>query len=545
MARTNRLIKARPSRGTRSDFLTLQGLAGLGWLTPAEAEARVAAQKSEAASKEDAYGWKQSDEAERIQGQKSRDELYTSATSDTAYKAPDLFEIINKPYKEKYEASIFSTLGEVKKERGYLGVGELVLPMMAYNGLVFPNMKEERHVAALGQAVMCALSGIDFDFEGDEQLAWGWGNITRMFTPPARIMQKLKIKLPAKLKPPAILSKAIRFAGAISTLPLTLASGKLRNQVFGLKGNEMKIFDQAAKVGRITAVAVATVVGAPAILGSMSGTAANGLGTGLTGPSGGFLGKFIGSKVGSFLIKDAAKDMVWRVTKDALGKIVGEKFNKDQIPPEEYAAMPDAVPVPSATEPDNTSQPPMVAGTSSMGPSSNESGMPEPEGQEDPFSQSMRDQSASDIADTRLNPEDRSRFLDPNKTGQLVAAITEGKVPSDSRTAAEDRADRILPSDEPDDTPLTELIARARANPDSLESEVIDGEPSLRATAAYIRRTGLTSSMPALRKAPMGWKRNKAKKGKRALNAPLSASDAFSKEAEKRRLQRLYKIVHE
>jgi len=532
MARKNR----------RSDFLTLEGL---GYLTPADTEKRINEQKAAFAAKADHDMWAQSDEAERAEWKATRNELYTPTMTEAISKTPDLFAIRTKEYKEKYMPSIFTTLGEVQKERGFLGVGELVIPMMAYNGFKMPSMRDPQDVAALGQAAICSLMGYDFDTEGDQQLAWGWGNIRRMFTPPARVRKILKV--------PKALSKVIRFAGAIQTLPLTLFSGKLRNQAFGLKGNEMKMFDSAAKIGRITAVATATLVGLPAITGGMSGTAAGNLGTGVSGPGGGFLSQLTGSKIGAFIIKDVAKDMVMRVAKDALGNIVGEKFNKDQIPPEQWAAMPDNTPVPTSMDP-SMSSPPMVAGGGGMDPNSDHSGEPEPEGSADPFSQSMRDQSSSPQAETRLDPAERSRFLTPSKTAQLVDAITEGKTPADAITAAHDQARRFFTQDAPDDVPLKDLIAKGKTTPaqEALEAEMIDGQPSLRATAAYIRRTGRTAAMPALRK------RSKTRKGKgkshgrgrhaeQDIHATLEGrrlSDMFGAEADKRRLARLYKIVH-
>lgn len=468
--RPERRRKARPTRALSGPPI------GAPLVDRATADARIAAQRSAAAAKQEAE-------------EEGRYRDYTAAdSSKQGAKRAELFKYGSFDLKEN-APSLFAHYGiEGLGEYSAHDLGELALFGLVADGLVPPQNTGPAMLRGLGTLAAYALSGVDFIDEDDGTLGF-WGRLKRMFTPPRSVRQIFseayrsvsKVKVAQALRPitkmkmPAVMKKVVKYAGAINTLPLTLASGKLRNQVFGLKGAEIAMFDKAAKIGRIGAVAVASVVGAPALAGAMGPKA--GLLMGKMGTS--FLGKGVGGKLASFIIKDAAKSAIWRVTKDAAGKLIGEKFNKDQIPPEEYAAIPEDMPVPSATPPELISLPPSVAGTGGMMPDTTNSFQEgarygEAEGQS--FSDEVRDQSRGQMAEDRLNSDDRLRYLSP--------------------ATAEDLADRISgDAGGPSDIPLKELIAQEKLRlstmkaQDALESEVDDdGQPTLHAQAAFIRR---------------------------------------------------------
>lgn len=203
----------------------------------------------------------------------------------------------------------------------------------------------------------------------------GFFNFKRMFTPPARIRNIVKRIVPRQVtrlfnistyKPPKPLAKALRYAGALNTLPLTLVSGKMRNKMFGLTGGEQKFFDHAAKVGRVVAAAVVAVVAAPAVGGAIGKLGASaGAKTGWLKYLGTSFGKkFAGNKLGSVIMKDLTADAVWKVAKNGVGAIVASKINKNSVSPEDYAALPNNVPVevPYSQIPVSAGRGPMNAG---------------------------------------------------------------------------------------------------------------------------------------------------------------------------------------
>ena len=88
-----------------------------------------------------------------------------------------------------------------------------------------------------------------------------------------------------------------------------------------------------------------------------------------------------------------------------------------------------------------------------------------------PYPEQAREQSMSDIAETRLNPDDRTAFLNPAQTEKLNRSFEE------------------------DEVPLRELISRNRAKAGSSteggELETSGGEPSLGSIIRENRRRKL------------------------------------------------------
>jgi len=515
------------------EFLTLEGHpsrrrrarpTGLGFapitqapLSPEAAAARIAAQKAQVESRREAMEeaqYRDFTAAEASAHGAKRPELFTHASFSLKDNAPTIFKAYGIPGLESYSPS---------------DLGELAVLGLASDGVQFQRVSDT-FLRGLGNMVAASLAGLDFyDSEDDGSLGF-FKRIRRMFTPPRSVRQVFsdayrsvsKVKVAQALRPvtkmklPQTFKKIVRYAGAVNTLPLTLASGKLRNQVFGLKGSEIAVFDKAAKVGRITAAAAASIVGAPAIAGAMGPKAGAAF---LKAQGSGFLGKGIGSKLASFVVKDAATKSLWRITKDAAGKLIGEKFQADQIPAEEYAMLPDSVPVPSATEPNLISTPAFVGGSSSMEPFTQTSPAPAQYGEVEPFAESTREQSEGIIAATRLNPEERVAYLSPERTEQLTEAIY-GE----------------------DNDSLKDLIAARKLemssmeSQDSLEAEVDEsGLPTLRALAAYNRRRARSRrpSPGAARPAP------------RARSRPMTLADLLMLNTPQARMTRLHSIVNE
>jgi hypothetical protein len=283
-----------------SKFLTLEGVpsgrrinplfAGLLDAPPKPIE--TAATRAAFAVRQDAEMWKGSDEAERqTPAFMKRLEAMSKATEE------------GQKYSEK--ESLFTTYEPPKGEK--------------------PRADLE-NIMSFGESL------------ADEGLGWGWRNLRRAFTPPARVRKIFK----RVVTPPKTLRKVIRYAGAIATLPYTAFAGKQRNKMFGLKGKEMRVFDAAAKVHRTIQIAVAAYVTGGAISGSMSHVA------------GGAFTKFLAKsaikqaimKGGKFIMKDSVKGEIWSIGKNAMGQIIGSKFSKNQVAPEEYAALPANEPVP-------------------------------------------------------------------------------------------------------------------------------------------------------------------------------------------------------
>jgi len=103
----------------------------------------------------------------------------------------------------------------------------------------------------------------------------------RAFTPPRAVRNVIRrvFKPVARIfKPPQFLKKAIRYAGAVATLPYTAFAGRQRNKMFGLKGNELKVFDIGAKLHRTAQIAVAVVVTGGVLKGAMVGAKAGAIG---------------------------------------------------------------------------------------------------------------------------------------------------------------------------------------------------------------------------------------------------------------------------
>jgi hypothetical protein len=422
-------------------------------------------------------------------------------------------------------------------------------------------------VEAAGLIALATLSGIDFITE-DRQESLGGFSFKRAFTPP-RAIRKM-------IKPPKAVSKVLRYAGAAAftfatPFGLGLVMGRQRNKMFGLTGGEMKAFDAAAKVGRIATIAVATVAGGAAIIGALSAPAAAAAAplltpaavpaaTGASGimaateaattapligagvlpaagaapfsvaagvaPSSGlfsgalsFLKSGMDTKVGSFIIKDVGQEMVMRVTSDLTGRLLGEKFNKDQIPPEVYNALPPNQPIPTATEQGGGGMAPLSAGAGSM---SSDTTDPEDQGDTNPEDVGTTvpgdEEDASLVrASDRIDPTDtegREAQLSPEQTARLTNLVNGG--------------------DDNDDTPLTDLIAKGKAASPALEKEMIEGEPSLKAQALRIQRNRALSAPPRPRK-------SSRKPAPDAAPTFRPGSPGY----EQARLARLYRIVHE
>ena len=200
-------------------------------------------------------------------------------------------------------------------------------------------------------------------YANGEELALGsW--FSRAFTPPRAVRNIVRRIVPRQVsrlfniktyKPSKAVGKALRYAGAIAftfgTGGAGLFMGKTRNKMFGLTGGEQKTFDAAAKAGRvIAAVAVTVATGAalaPAIgrLGA-SAAAKGGL---LNYLKTGFGKKFLETKAGGLIMKDLKSDALWKFVKgtagSALGSIITSKINKNTVPPEVYASLPNNAPV--------------------------------------------------------------------------------------------------------------------------------------------------------------------------------------------------------
>lgn len=478
-----------PRRPRRPSML--ETLMSLGAVDEATASARRAADVAKHAATTEAkeeqwYREHTSGESSKIA---DREELWKPAEYDLTDRAPSLFAHYGIQGLEEY------------KERD---LGEIALLGLIQNGAILTHPLDYDEVDALGELAAYALMSCTPEGPLDEGLAWGWGNITRMFTPPRSVRQTFsdafksvsKVSV-AKITRPfqkfaipknfsksfskigKVAVKGLKMAGAVATLPQTLWAGKARNQIFGLKGNEMKMFDAAAKAGRMVAVAVGSVVGGPAIAGSLSKTAAGPLTKYLASAGGkSFLGQGAIGKLGSIIIKDAVKGQIMRVVKDAGGKLVGNTFNKSQVPAEVYDSLPDNQPVSTLVNQEDVQQPAYIAGTGSMDPSG---GLTPPQqyGELRPFPEQAREQSMSDIAETRLNPEDRTAFLPPSQ------------------------AERYNRAEEEDELPLRELINRAKyknASPTPpAEVETSNGEPSLGSIIQENRRRKLRTQIDRLK----------------------------------------------
>jgi len=191
----------------------------------------------------------------------------------------------------------------------------------------------------------------------DQGLSLGGWSWRRAFTPPARVRNIVRRIVPKQisrmLKPSKTFKKGLRYYGA-TLFTMTgpgMFMGKTRNKMFGLTGGEQKTFDKAAKVAKYVAAAVVVVATAGAAAPAMSGTMAK-LGASAGGKMGflKYLGsslgkKFLTNKAGSVLMKDIGGDAVFKMVKSGIGSIITSKIDKSSIPPEEYAALPNNVPV--------------------------------------------------------------------------------------------------------------------------------------------------------------------------------------------------------
>lgn len=302
----------------------------------------------------------------------------------------------------------------------------------------------------------------DLDFDDEEGLGF-WKRIRRMTTPPARVRQVFRrVVTPPrtfrryipKVKVGSALKKIGRYGFAASTLPLTaFGGGKVRNKLFGLQGKEMKLFDLAAKVGRMATASVVSIAGGPAIMGSMSKLGASGLSKYLASAAG---KGFLKNKAMSLVMKDLGGNSVWKIAKDAGGKLVASKLARSTVPAEDYAQLPNNQPI--ASGPIEPPMPPTVAGSGGMMPGG-EDGMPARLGQVSPY-----DRGAIMKSEMENNP-----LLFPNVMTQDPES---SHSPSETPSA--------LPFDE---LSTTELIAQAQeqssqeAGPEVPEQSDLDGDP--------------------------------------------------------------------
>lgn len=484
-------------------FLTLEGpddslprrprsmidtLMALGAISPAAISASAAAARRAAAVASHAAKTEAAEEqgyreytAGGASKHSEREELWKPAEYDLSDKTPSIFSNYGIEGIEEYTER---ELGEV----ALLGlISEGFLPQV-------PIDEDDLHM--LGELASYALLSCEPDCSlgaDDEELAWGWKNIRRAFTPPRSIRQTFssafkavsKVHVTRLARPFAkfakktfgtkfkkFAKKGLRYAGAWYTLPLTMFGGaKIRNKAFGLKGGEMRTFDAAAKVGRIAAIATLAVVGGPAIAGSMGKFAGGGMSKYLASAGGkSFLGQSVGGKIGSVMIKDTIKNQIMRVVKDSGGKLVGSVINKNQVPPEVYNDLPDNTPVPTLVAQEDVPQPAYVAGTGGINPGGDLIN-PKQYGELAPYPEQAREQSMSDIAETRLIPEDRAAFMNPSQARKLERVVSD------------------------DEVPLRELIARSQrtagADTNGDELETSGGEPSLGSIIRENRRRKL------------------------------------------------------
>jgi hypothetical protein len=192
----------------------------------------------------------------------------------------------------------------------------------------------------------------------------GWPNFRRMFTPPAavrRVVRKIVPKQVTRLfnistyKPPKAIGKALRYAGATAftfgTFGAGMFMGKTRNKMFGLTGGEQKTFDAAAKAGRVIAAVAVTVASGAALAPAMAkiGASAAAKGGMMKYLSTTLGKKFLTSKVGSLIMKDSKGGGLLKFVKGLGGKVaesmVLSKINKNSVPPEVYASLPENTPV--------------------------------------------------------------------------------------------------------------------------------------------------------------------------------------------------------
>jgi hypothetical protein len=240
-----------------------------------------------------------------------------------------------------------------------------------------PSVTLEKRKAAYAQAAALwqpTRAGANTIFAayslGEEIGLSGFGSwFKRAFTPP-RAVRRFAQSAVSHLKPPSqvrnFVSKGLRYAGAAQFSILTGGfAGGMENKIFGLKGGEQKIADIGNKAVRAGAIAAATIVGGNAISSSLSkgGLEKLAFNMGKNYPTltkglistaemfgkGTVLNKLVGA-VGPTIIKDAASGVVMKLfhVKGPNGEdeVAAEQYNKSQIPPEEYAKLPDSSPVP-------------------------------------------------------------------------------------------------------------------------------------------------------------------------------------------------------
>jgi hypothetical protein len=451
-----------PRRRRRVSLMDVCGLAALPskFLTPAEATARQAAQSSAWGSKSEAEKWATTTETEQ-------------ARARAVGTRKEMFIPVEIGEKSK---SLFSAYG--LKGVDELEAGRLAVCALAYSGeLAATPTHSEVH--AIGTLAAYALMGIEPLGADDQTLAF-WKRLRRAVTPP-RAVRKALSKFTAPIKkvlPPKVMGKVTGFvkkglrytaAAGFSLNPVTMFMPGVRNKLLGLKGGEMRFFDQAVKSVKALGVATASIVCPPAglaitagqtaaalaksggrgiagilgqaaigaVAGKFGGAALGkfggaGLGGGFAklGASSGvfskfsgfmaksgtsFLGKSIAGKVGSVLIKDKLKGMILRVGKDKLGKFLVEKFDKNQVPQGDYENMPDGEPVPITQDPEvDSSNAATIAGSTTMAPGElNLSAMRlgEDQGRGYP-ADAVQGQTTAQV-EARLDPADQGRFLTP------------------------------------------------------------------------------------------------------------------------------------
>jgi len=166
--------------------------------------------------------------------------------------------------------------------------------------------------------------------------------------------------------------KIARYAGATLFVATGVGAfmGKERNRMFGLKGEEIKWGDIGAKAYKyimvMNAIPVLVVAGGPAVAA-------------LCVTAGAYYSKdFIQSmmtdvsdtKAGGALIKDTVGRALIYVTQDVAGKILGQKYNAEQMP-DVYEEMPNdgwPVPIPYSSPEDAMTAPARVAGSETLMP---------------------------------------------------------------------------------------------------------------------------------------------------------------------------------
>ena len=239
-----------------------------------------------------------------------------------------------------------------------------------------PDLFQSYAEDAINGYLACELAG----YNGDG-LDGFFSSFTKSFKPIAKVWDKaVAVVRPSRFLPPGKAGRAIRtglrFYGAAMTMPMLMSAGKMRNQMFGLKGKEMVVFDKFAKSGRI----VAALFGAKYFIGkyagsvAIKGVASKGASTGFFGWLKTKAGMMFTAKAGStVLLKDTAKGGIWKFVSSKLdtplgkiiaGQVIGSFMPKEKVDPVAYNTMPDNTVVPRPVAGGGYGSPPTPAGAS-------------------------------------------------------------------------------------------------------------------------------------------------------------------------------------